>query len=105
MKKTIIFVLIITIFTNCSKDEIEVDPALEFISYQLTSFGMDYNPVLSPDTEHIVYLSIRYQYERYLQNMNSGQRLTDLWIMDRYGGTDWRIFKREEMEEGFKLFR
>ena len=96
MKKLVVLIMLIGTFYNCSKDE--VDPAKEYMPIQLTSFNMDYNASLSPDGKNIVFYSLRYTY-----NPDVAAVLFELWAMDRYGENLRRLFKREEMGQGFEI--
>lgn len=96
MKKLLVLIILIVTFYNCLKDE--VDPAIEYMPIQLTSFNMDYNASLSPDGKNIVFYSMRYTY-----NPEVAAAFFELWAMDRYGENPRRLFKREEMEQGFEI--
>lgn len=98
MKKLITLLLTSVIFFGCIKDESEVDPALEFMPIQLTSFNMDYAPSLSPDKKNIVFLSMWFTYNPYVAAVDF-----ELWTMNRYGEQLKRLIKREDMPEGFEI--
>lgn len=98
MKKLFTLLLTAAIFFGCLKDEPEVDPALEFMPIQLTSFNMDFEPKLSPDKKNIVFLSMRFTYNPEVAGVDF-----ELWTMDRYGEQLRRLIKMEDMPEGFEI--
>lgn len=98
MKKLFALLLIAITFFGCLKDEPEVDPALEFMPIQLTSFNMDFEPKLSPDKKNIVFLSMRFTYNPEVAGVDF-----ELWTMNRYGEQLKRLIKREDMPEGFEI--
>ena len=98
MKKLITLLLTAVTFFGCLKDEPEVDPALEFMPIQLTSFNMDYAPSLSPDKKNIVFLSMWFTYNPYVAAVDF-----ELFAMNRYGEQLKRLIKREEIDEGFEI--
>lgn len=98
MKKLITLLLTSVTFFGCLKDEPEVDPALEFMPIQLTSFNMDHAPSLSPDKKNIIFLSYRFTYNPEYSGVD-----LELWVMNRYGEHLRRLIKREDMPEGFEI--